>query len=326
VARRVAGTGPQTSPAERAAVWKDFLAASERAEQAVRDFTGMVPVAPSTEPMVVGRGAWIDANIDVFQDIAGDVIERLPKASGRRITSTILGAQLGSVLGWLSKRVLGQYDLFSGKSQLLYVGPNVIEFERRFGLTPEGFRLWIALHEVTHRVQFGAVPWLAGHVRGFIDRGLEQVELDASVVGRIMERIGELAPGGPSAWRELNIVELVTTPEQREMLTEVRALMSVVEGHASWVMNGAGEGVVPELERMRQAAAHRRESARLGIIPRALGISMKLQQYADGEAFFEQVEAEAGRAATNIAWRDPESLPTFEELSDVPAWLARVGA
>lgn len=268
----------------------------------------------------------MDANIEVFRDVSEKVIARLPKTSSRRVTSAILGAQLGSVLGWVSKRVLGQFDLFSGKGQVLYVGPNVIEFERRSDLTPEDFRLWIALHEVTHRVQFSAVPWLTDHVRGYIDRGIAQVEVDAGVVGRVLERVGELAPGGPSAWRELSIVDLVTTPEQREMLTEIRALMSVVEGHASWVMNGAGDGVVPGLERMRDAAAHRRERARGGLIPRALGISMKLQQYADGEAFFEQVEAEAGRAAANIAWRDAASLPTFEELRDVPAWLARVGA
>lgn len=293
----------------------------------VRNFTGLTPTTEPVPPQVLSRGDWIDANIGVFRSLAATLAERLPGApAGRRATSAVLGAQLGTVLGWISKRVLGQYDLFSGTGQVMYVGPNIVEFERHHGVDPHGFRLWVALHEITHRVQFAGVPWLSGHVRGLLDNGMSQVDLDASTVQRVTGRIRELIAAGPEAWRETNIVDLVTTPEQREMLTEVRALMSVVEGHASWVMNGAGEGVVPGLEQMRAVASQRRNRAKAGLIPRALGISWKLQQYADGERFFEEVEAEAGRAAANIAWRDPQSLPTFDELSDVRAWLTRVGA
>ena len=178
---------------------------------------------------------------------------------------------------------------------------------------------------MTHRVQFAAVPWLTDHVRGLLDRAVTNIEVDTNAVSRALKRLMDLASAGPGAWRETNLIELLTTPEQRAMLTEVRALMSVIEGHASWVMNGAGVGVVPELERMRDAAAHRREAATGSALPRALGIAWKLQQYADGERFFDAVVAEAGREGANLVWRSPEDLPTFDELSDAPAWLARVG-
>lgn len=326
VASTVSGARVPTSPAERSDVWRDLLHASARAQELVAGFTGLAPATTPADPQVLGRAAWVHANIDTFRSFASSLGERLPTPPvGHVVAATALGVQLGAVLGYVSQRVLGQYDVFGATGGLYYIGPNIVAFERKNGLDPAGFRLWIALHEVTHRVQFSAVPWLGPHVRGIIDRATATVEADPKAIPRAIGRLLELAAAGPQAWRDANIVELITTPEQRALLSDVRALMSLIEGHASWVMNGAGRGVVPGLEQMRAAAAHRREDVG-GFVPRMLGIGLKLEQYKMGEDFCDAVEAEAGREAVNLAWRSPADVPTFEELKDARAWLARVGA
>src|SRR5439155_23233490 len=110
----------------------------------------------------------IKANVESFQSVIAPLAEKLsgrlgPGAVPRRIAASALAVQVGALLGYLSQKVLGQYDLVLGADaggRVYYVGPNVLEVERRSGLEPRDFRLWIAIHEVTHRTQFTAVPWL----------------------------------------------------------------------------------------------------------------------------------------------------------------------
>ena len=85
----------------------------------------------------------------------------------------------------MSTRVLGQYDLLIVEEEnpddqdiVYYVGPNVIALEKRFAFPPREFRLWLALHEVTHRAQFTGVPWLRPHFLSLVEQSLSHVEPD----------------------------------------------------------------------------------------------------------------------------------------------------
>lgn len=337
VGRTIAGGGPPTTAEERDEVRRDLAAVSARADELVRSFTGIVPSEPMAPPVVVGRDGWIRANIEGLQPLFGRLAEKVATTLGgtglsRTLARAALGVQVGVLLGYMSQRVLGQYDIALAsdvaRGTLYYVGPNIVETERRFDVPPHDFRLWIALHEVTHRTQFTGVPWLRQRVRAMVERTLDTLQLDPERVRQVVERGRELLLQGPAAWREANVMDLFLTVEQRALLGEVQALMSVIEGHGMFVMNRVGTTEIPDVERMRRMLEARRRSARGAerAFQRALGIEMKLEQYSIGERFCYDVAAQAGDDAVNKLWeRDGENLPTLDEMRQADRWLARVG-
>jgi coenzyme F420 biosynthesis associated uncharacterized protein len=335
VARTVGGTGPPTTPAIRNAFRDDAREFGALADALVRDFTGLEPDEPLPQPTVLDRAGWVRANIEGFRHLIKPFSEKLasPVAAlgiGRRITSAALGAQLGILLGYLSQKVLGQYDLVLGAEsagKVYFVGPNIVEVERRWELEPRDFRLWIALHEVTHRTQFTAVPWLRDRVHGMMERSLASMELDAEKVRGIVKRGRELLLGGPEAWKRATIMDLLLPPDQRSLIDDMQALMTVVEGHGTFVMNRIGRERIPTFERMNEMVHTRRGSARgpERTFQRVIGMDMKYEQYALGERFMEAVAERAGVRAVNKVWERPENVPTPDDLRDPDAWMRRVG-
>ncbi|HEX9775555.1 MAG TPA: zinc-dependent metalloprotease [Actinomycetota bacterium] len=334
VAGVVAGPGPETTPAQRASFRSDMAEFSLRSDRLVRAFTGLNPDGPPPEPLVLSRRAWITANVEGFRSMLAPLAGKLSGSVARlglarRVTGAALGVQVGALLGYMAQKVLGQYDLVlasEGAGKVYYVGPNIVQAERGFGLAARDFRLWIAIHEITHRTQFAAVPWLRGKMRGLVERSLETMELDSTRLKGLVERGRALLAAGPAAWRTANVMELLMTDAQRALVGEMQALMSVVEGHGTFVMNRIGREEIPSFEALRHAIESRRGSARGAerAFQRLVGMEMKYAQYTKGERFIEQVAARAGVDAINVVWDREENLPTMEDLSNPDAWLARV--
>lgn len=306
-------------------------------DRLVRDFTGLTPAFESFDPMVLSRGAWIRANLDGFRDLLAPVTERLSAAAGpsvvtRRVARAAMGAQIGLLLGYLSQKVLGQYDLVlttEGAGKVYYVGPNIVEAERRLGLTPRDFRLWIALHEVTHRTQFTGVPWLRARVKTLVERSFAAMELDSARVRKLVERGKELLLAGPQAWRSASVMNLFLSEEQRDVLAEMQALMCIVEGHGTFVMNRVGAAEIPSYEQMKGALEARRRSTSSPerVFQRAIGLNMKYEQYVLGEKFCNEVADRAGVDAVNRVWEaDGVNMPSIQEMRDPDTWLERTGA
>ena len=330
VARMVAGNGPTVTASERAKVRSDFREFVRVSDGLVTDFTGLHPVAPAGAPVVVDRGGWIDANVDGFRALLRPLTERLGgvKTAGR-LGRTAIGFQVGLLLGYLSQKVLGQYDLLlatGGAGKVYFVGPNVVAAERRWKFRPEDFRLWIALHEVTHRTQFVAVPWLRDHVAGLIERYLSTAEFDAKRVREAVENVRALIAKGPQAWKSANLLTLFLSPAQREVVATMQALMTVVEGHGNFVMDRVGAERIETFAEMKEALGAQRKQASLAerTLQKAMGLDMKYAQYSQGESFVAAVEASSGMQGVNLVWERAENLPTLEELTDAKAWLARV--
>jgi coenzyme F420 biosynthesis associated uncharacterized protein len=330
VGRRVAGPGVSVPAVERARMREDFADLVPLSEALVRDFTGLSNGSVRSRAWVMGRGEWIRANLGGLQRMLEPLADRiLAKQSGQgAIRRKAIGAQAGALLGYVSRRVLGQYDAFlppDDEGLLYLVGPNVAEVERRFALPQRDFRLWISLHEVTHLVQFAAAPWLRGHIRDQIDRYLGGISLGSKELGEQLRRaVDEIRAGADP--RGLGGLFLLLTPEQREVVMHVQGVMSLLEGHASFVMNEVGEGRVDELGRMRAALAERRRRA--GSVERtfqrAIGFDKKIQQYDAGERFVREVVARAGMEAFNRVWLDPSALPSVEEVAEPDRWIERV--
>lgn len=333
VGRSVAGDGIKVDRAEAARIADEFRAHVEHASSLVAEYSGLESAEPVGSTLVMGRGAWIDANVDALRRLTLPLSERIAEGlrspGPRKLGGLLVGFQLGTLLGYVSRKVLGQYDLLLATDEpgrVYFVGPNILATEQRSGLDPADFRLWIALHEVTHRTQFTAVPWLRPHVESLIGRYLDGITVDAQRLKELSRRLRQTIAGGPDAWRNANLMSVFLSGEQKEAVDEMQSLMSVIEGHGNFVMDGIAATQVPSFPALKSALQSRRAAA--GAAERAfqkmIALDMKMAQYRVGQAFFDEVARLGGMDAVNLVWSGPENLPTQQELDDVPSWLGRV--
>ena len=340
-ASKMSGTSPVISREEAEAVVAELREGARRSTPLVRDFTGLA--APEgterTAPvLVVDRAGWIKANVDGFATIISPLVDRLqakrgtPSPVAQAIGSRVTGLELGALLGFMSSKVLGQFDPFFAPAgsdvagRLLLVAPNIVHVENELDVDPTDFRLWVCLHEETHRVQFTAVPWMRDHIHGEIATLIDSVEVDpaklAGIIGDAAKRLGDLFRGD----EEVSLLDLVQSPEQKVVLDRITAVMSLLEGHADVVMDGVGPEVIPSVEEIRQKFNKRRKGA--GgldkVIRKLLGFDAKMAQYRNGAAFCRGVIAEVGMEGFNKVWVGPENLPSRAEIGDPAAWVRRV--
>jgi coenzyme F420 biosynthesis associated uncharacterized protein len=218
--------------------------------------------------------------------------------------------------------------VFGTGGRLLLVAPNIVATERKLGVDPSDFRLWVCLHEVTHQLQFTGVPWLQGHLESEIGKFVEATDLSPDVLRQgladVVRSLADAVRGedGDSS----GLLALIRDPRQREVLDRVTAVMSLVEGHAEYVMDGVGPEVVPSVVTLRKRFAQRRKGRGPfdRVMRRLLGLEQKMKQYADGREFVGGVIERAGMEGFNRVWESPETLPRIEELTDPGSWVERV--
>ena len=326
-------SGPQVSYDEAVDVVADLKRLTAEAAGHVAAYTQMRPVGPDPGVRVVDRRDWAAANIAGLRQVVQPLAERLaggrpPGQIAAAIGGRITGVQAGTVLAYLSGRVLGQYEVFSADpGQLLLVAPNIVDVERRLDADPRDFRLWVALHEVTHRTQFTAVPWLRGHFLGEVQAFVDAAQLDREqMMERLRNGVFALAEAVRNPDSRTSVLDLVQTPAQRRVLDRLTALMTLLEGHAEFVMDGVGPEVVPSVDEIRSKFNQRREAANPleRVLRKLLGIEVKLRQYAEGRKFVHTVVERVGMTEFNRIWQSPLTLPRVSELSDPDAWVQRV--
>ncbi len=329
IGRRVAGSGPGVPAVERARMREHFAEMVPESERLIREFTGLSFEGFRARAWVMSRGEHVRANVGALQRLMEPLAERVMagKTGRAEVRRKALGMQVGGLLGYVSRRVLGQYDAFlppDDEGLLYFVGPNVAEAETRFGLPQRDFRLWISLHEVTHRVQFGGSPWLRSYLRQLIDTYFSTVNLDSKqFVQQLRRAADEVRAGGE--WRGPGAFFLLLSPEQRELFYKVQAVMSLLEGHASYVMNEVARERVQDLARLRRSLeARRRTSGIERSLQRAIGFESKVKQYDAGEYFVRTVVDAAGMQTFNRVWAEERNLPNLAEIADPGLWLVRV--
>ena len=345
IAIRSAGREPFADSYLADSLEPDFAELTTLAEELVTAETGLRSLAGPARAQVTDRAGWVRANIASFQRILGPVTDRLGKRVGgpSAVVMRSAGAlEVGLLLGWMSGRVLGQYDLLvasepasdgSGATApdagdaVYYVGPNVLGIEKRFGFPPREFRLWLALHEVTHRAQFTGVPWMREHYLSLIEKMLASADIDPVMLLGALKRAVDEIRAGRSPLAEGGVAHLLASPEQRKILDQIGGLMSLLEGHGDITMNRAGIGHVPSAERFARVLQQRRTTANLvqRTMQRLLGLEAKLHQYQQGEDFITEIERIGdGKEALEPVWRGPTWLPTLAEIRDPQEWIDRV--
>jgi coenzyme F420 biosynthesis associated uncharacterized protein len=336
-ARRLMNAGPATTREDAAAVVRELHEKAAIAVAHVEGLTGLRPFpgGPVPEVAVVDRPGWVDANTSGMAALLNPLVEALtekqdirPSALATAIGSRATGVQAGGLLAFLSSRVLGQYEIFGTGGRLLLVAPNIVATEQKLGLDPSDFRLWVCLHEVTHQLQFTAVPWLKGHLESEIAEFVEATDLTSDVLRErlqdVLRSLVDAVRGGDQ--ESEGLMALIRDPAQRAVLDRVTAVMSLVEGHAEYVMDGVGPDVVPSVRTLRKRFAQRRKGRGPldRVLRRMLGLEQKMKQYAEGRIFVGGVIDLVGMEGFNRVWDGPANLPRIEELTAPEQWVERV--
>ncbi len=336
-AKRLMRPGPDIGRDEARRAVEELHACAVTAQTHVRDYTGLRAEAATAPILVVDRGGWVEANVDGFRQVLHPLIEKLrlkrgtPGPMATAIGSRVTGLEVGGLLAYLSNKVLGQFDPFyTGGARhggrLLLVAPNVVHVEQELEVDPHDFRLWVCIHEETHRVQFTAVPWLRGHLLAEISGLVESTDLDPGKLAQMMrdgaDKVGKLLRGDS----DVSLLDIMQTPEQKEIVERLTAVMSLLEGHADVVMDGVGPQVIPSVAEIRRKFSERRAGAGPldQMIRRLLGFDAKLRQYRDGAIFVRGVIEKVGMDGFNAVWDNPENLPGKADVADPSLWVARV--
>ena len=366
-ARGLVRPGPSVSRAGADRAVAQLRECAVAAEEHVRSFTGLEVPAADRPVLVVDSHGWVNANLEVMRTLSSPLVEKVHQyregvpSGGMRQAATALGAKLtgaevGSVLAFFSTRVLGQFDPFGGAAgrggdgaaggRLLLVAPNIVRVERQLGVYPPDFRLWVCLHEETHRAQFGSVPWLRDHLLDGLAALVAELELEpVQMITRVREALRRPPPSVPpgnagvpaervetgdsavTRTARRSLLDMVRTPEQRAAMDRLTAVMTLLEGHATYVMDGVGPLVVPSVAEISREFARRRSAHRIrpdALLRKVLGLDAKMRQYRDGERFVRAVVGEVGMDGFNRIWTSPNTLPTMAEIAQPATWVRRV--
>ena len=327
VGAKLVRPGPAASDYTRRQVIDQLADAARDAELPVREVTGLNEGGEIPEARVVDRVEWIRAATKSMRVMTGGSEDRPGFITGR-----VTGAQTGAVLAFVSSGILGQYDPFGPNGgELLLVYPNVIAVERQLRVLPADFRLWVCLHEVTHRVQFRANPWLAQHMSQSLAVLTEDAGEDVTeIIGRLTELLRSKRDGvaaDPNSSGVLGLLRAVQSEPQRRALDQLLVLGTLLEGHADHVMDAVGPAVVPSVATIRRRFNERRQRKQppLQRIARALlGFDAKLSQYTRGKAFVDHVVGRVGMVRFNAVWSNAETLPLPTEIDEPQRWIDRV--
>jgi putative hydrolase len=329
------------------------------AELHVARFTGLEAPSDVAEVRPVRRAEWVSANTESLRELLDPAAQRISAAMGeatsgmlpggadalpealrdqgldaaqlgallQQLSPLLLGAQFGTVLGFLGQRVLGQYDVAvprSGHAALLFVVPNLAAFERDWSLDPTEFRTLIAIHEVTHRFEF-ARPWARDRFAELLTDFLSTITID---VGAMQERLARMDGADPDAMQSLMSSEeglfgTVLDDEQRIKLGRIQAFMAAAEGYGEHVMQMLGRQLLSTYGRIDEARKRLDAEPSTVLLSRLFGIDVGEDDLASGLSFCETVASEASEDVLARMWDDAEAMPSKVELETPSLWISR---
>jgi coenzyme F420 biosynthesis associated uncharacterized protein len=323
-------------PSGDAEPFRALVRPADESERLVSEYTGLKPLAgalPVAE--AVSRDAWIEANLESMRDViepaaaraAGKLRGTLGGIAGTA-AGGLLAVEAGAISGFLAGRVLGQYEFPvldpEAPARLLFVAPNLGHAADQLGADPDQLLYWVALHEITHALQFGGVPWLRPHLSGLVEELTGALSLDPGKLFSGLPGLDDLK-GLVDTVRDGGVAALMLNADQRDLVDRVQAFMAVLEGYAEHVMDAVGAGVIADLADLRDGLEKRRadRTGLLRVLEKMIGMDMKMRQYQQGKKFCDEVVGLAGIDGLNRVWAGPELMPTMAELDDAAGWLER---
>lgn len=292
----------------------------------------------------IDRVDWINANLEGFQRLFAPIEALNESRAGKNVLSrawhgvnqNLMSYEVGMLLGYMARRVMGQYDLamfgrepVTDPGKLYFVEPNIRGIEQKLGLPREDFRKWLALHETTHVFEFEAHPWVRQHFNALLERYMQFMQQDTEFLKQGMRGLKVFADRvrnqrdeeRPGSW-----MEAIMDADQRALFSEMQALMSVIEGYSNHVMNAVGKDLLPNYDEISRKFEERQQmrSQADQLFGKLTGLNVKLEQYRQGEEFIDAIVEQRGHSFAYRVWDKPEHLPTMTELKDPDSWITRI--
>jgi len=327
---------------DREGAQQELEAMTRAATVEAEEFSGLseTSVAPV---QVVTRAEWVEANIESFKFVmdplaakmsGGGELAALGGMQGlqvlQQISGVFMGLQTGFVLGYLGRSVVGQYEVplpAPSSTRLLYVLGNLAQIETDWSLDPKQFRYWIALHEITHHLEFSK-PWVQNYFRSQIKTLIDSLDFDADRMQTAFQGLEMLDPESlAQALQDPDrLIQAARTPLSTDAMQRLQAFMTLSEGYATFVMDGVGARVLTDHPRLKEVMERRKRSTSPGeaLFERLLGLELKRRQYEEGVNFCRYVAAMRDIDSLNKVWDNPDSLPTTAELAEPDGWIKRV--
>ena len=284
--------------------------------EAYRPFLERLATSLSTS----GEGE--DEPTDASTQLLGDL--------GKMLGPVLLGMQSGFMLGHLSRRALGQYDLPLPRlpaDQLLVVPANLDAFADQWSLAPDDLRMWVCLQEVTHHAVLGR-PHVRARLEQLINEYVSRFEVDPEA---LEASLGNLDPTDAAGLQDVlgnpeTLLGAMRSPGQQETLSRIETLTAVIEGFVDHVMDTTGRGLIGSYGQLTEALRRRRVEATDGerFAARLLGLELGRGQYERGATFVRGVVERAGESGLARLWASERELPTPAELDAPGLWLARI--
>ncbi|EME37499.1 MULTISPECIES: zinc-dependent metalloprotease [Kocuria] len=363
IAARTAPPGPTPEPEQLRTAVASIRGHAEASVDHVHAISGLAAARGLDDApvVVVDRAGWSRANTATFELLLEPALSELRRARADRldrgmnaeliqsVAARAAAAEAGGLMAYLSTKVLGQYDPYAGMvsedaarrfpgGRLMVVAPNVLQIERELNVDPDDFRLWVCLHEQTHRVQFAAAPWLREQMIRDMRELTVSLSGDADAFGRRLSAVGSSAGAAVKRMRRgrgqeaqdpdslLGPLSAALDEREREMLERTTAVMSLLEGHANWVMDGVDSSIVSSVKTIRRRFERRADLR--GPLDRAvrrlLGLEAKAAQYVQGQRFVTEVVEAVGRDGFNRVWLGSQNLPSAREIRHPQEWVDRV--
>jgi len=343
--------GETLGPAERASLAAEYRRLVESCLGPITAYTGTPLPRPFEATLAFDRADWVNANIDNFEQLfapleglnpLNDQQPQIASVLWGNASQTVISGEMGLLLGYLARRVLGQYDLaLLGKEpitdgKLYFVEPNIRQVQQQLGVPLDEFRIWLALHETTHVFEFEAHPWLRAHLNGILEQYFEFLSQDMSqlkdggfgTLRSFLDRTKRRGGVGEAGASTNNWIERLMTAEQRELFSQMQATMAIVEGYSNHVMNVIGRQMMPGFDRITKQFEQRKREKSVAeqIFIRLTGLDMKMEQYRLGEQFIDRVVALRGHPFAHQVWDGPETMPNLQEVKNPEQWIARMDA
>ena len=332
---RIVPAGPRVTADEAAGVVASVHAAAARALQPVADTARLHAPGTAPLPLVVDRPTWIGLNADSMAAMVGPVFEQIvsrrkqqPSPGVAAVGGKVTGGEAGALLAFMASRVLGQYDLAPGGTpRLLLVAPNLVHVERELGVDPEDFRLWVCMHEETHRVQFTAVPWLRDHMieraRSLAGEMAPDPEKLQDTISRIARQLPDaLKSGGAGDHRAHRDARTA-----REAGPDDRASCRCSRATPTWSWTRSVRQIIPSVAGIRAKFNQRRQ----GVGCLRPDAAPPAGPRGEDAPVPRRRTCSSGPSSTRSGWTGstasgtrPRPFPLPREIEEPSAWVARV--
>ena len=329
------------------------------ADMHVRNYTGLTTGTGTGLPslVVTNHSTWVHHTLESYKplftqlaaalsnpsvdapqpgtelDSETDQISAMMSSLNKMMAPAMMGMSIGSMIGQLSLRAFGQYDLpipREPKNQMLLVASNVEQFANDWSIAVDDMRMWVLIHELTSHAVL-SVDYVRDSINQQISKYIAAFRPNPNA---LMDRLTtmDLGTTDPMAMMQKFLTDptiilgAVLSPEQERQAPVLDAMIASIIGYIDHSVDAISALVLGGGEQIAEAVRRRRvESApHDSFVEQLLGLRLTRQQVERGHAFAAGVTERAGHDGLSQLFNSAGNLPTPNELDAPGLWLARI--